>query len=108
MSTRYPCNQGRAAILHVGQPLGTVRDRLLRWEYVRDPADAFLELGWVAERYDGNASLPRDAADTGWTNGNVDLWIRPSELDRAVYLVRGRHVERWPRANEWWGVIDCN
>jgi hypothetical protein len=108
MSTRYPCGEGRAAILHVGQPLGTVRDRLLRWDYVRDPADAFLELGWVAERYDGHASLPRDAADTGWTNGNVDLWIRPSELDRAVYLVRGEHVERWPRANEWWGVIDCN
>ncbi len=106
--TRYPCDTGHAAILRIGHPLGNGFDRLLRWEYVRDPADEFLEQQWVSERYDGDARLPEDAADTGWTNGNIDLWISPSELDRAIYPVRNGAVERWPRAAEGWGVIDCN
>ena len=108
MLTRYPCHTGHAAILHIGRPLGTTLDQLLRREYVRDPANEFLEQQWVTERFDGSAKLPKDAADSGWTNGNVDLWISPSDLDRAVYLVRNGTVERWPRAADGWGVIDCN
>jgi hypothetical protein len=106
--TRYPCDGGKAAILHIGRPLGTRLDRLVRWEYVRDPADEFFSQGWSTEPYDGAATLPDDATDTGWTNGNIDLWISPSENDGAVYVVRGESVERWPRTAESWGVIDCN
>ena len=106
--TRYPCETGHAAVLNLGRPLGNSLDALDRWEYVRDPADEFLEQDWVTAPYDGHATLPADAADTGWTNGNVDLWISPSDLDRAVYLVRGDVVERWPRAARSWGVTDCN
>lgn len=106
--TRYPCESGRTAILHIGSPLGTRLDRLVRWEYVRDPADEFLSQAWSTERYDGRAVLPDGAVDTGWTNGNIDLWISPAEIDHAVYLVRGKTVERWPRTAESWGVIDCN
>ena len=106
--TRYPCDNGHAAILQIGRPLGAAMDPLVRWEYVRDPADEFLEQRWLTERYDGDTESPDDAADTGWTNGNIDLWISPSDLDRAIYLVRNGTVERWPRATEQWGVIDCN
>jgi hypothetical protein len=108
MQTRYPCDAGHAAVLHLGRPLGASLDPLDRWEYVRDPAGEFLEQGWLTAPYDGDATLPADATDTGWTNGNVDLWISPSDLDDAVYLVRGDIVERWSRVARYWGVIDCN
>ena len=108
LQTRYPCDTGTAAVLHLGRPLGTSLDPLDRWEYVRDPAGEFLAQDWLTEPYEGHATLPPDATDTGWTNGNVDLWISPSDLDHAVYLVRGDVVERWPRAARSWGVIDCN
>jgi hypothetical protein len=106
--TRYPCEDGRAAILHIGRPLGAAMDPLMRWEYVRDPLDEFLAQRWLTGSYDGVSRLPKDAAYTGWTNGNIKLWISPSELDQAIYVVRGYAVERWPRAAERWGVIDCN
>jgi hypothetical protein len=106
--TRYPCDRAEAAVLTIGRPLGTAIDPLDRWEYVRDPAGEFQAQRWVTAPWDGDARLPVDAAATGWTNGNVNLWISPSEQERAVYLVRGTAVERWPRAAESWGVIDCN
>jgi hypothetical protein len=105
--TRYPCN-GRSTILTIGRPLGAPLDPLDRWEYVRDPDGTFRTNGWLAGRYNGDTQLPVDAEDTGWGNGNVDLWISPSNLDRGIYLVRGRTVERWGRAGPSWGVIDCN
>jgi hypothetical protein len=105
--TRYPCG-GRATILTIGRPLGGPLDRLVRWEYVRDPNGFFRTNGWLAARYDGNTRLPSDAIATGWSNGNIDLWISPSDLDRGIYMVRGNVVERWARAADFWGVIDCN
>ena len=104
---RYPCN-GHATILEIGRPLGMALDPLIRWEYVRDPNGFFGANGWLAAPYDGDTHLPKDAVASGWTNGNVDLWISPSNLDRGIYLVRGDVVERWARAADSWGVIDCN
>jgi hypothetical protein len=106
--TRYPCNSGHAAVLTIGRPLGTPIDPLVRYEYVRDPASEFLREGWVTAPYKARVTLPDDAAYTGWTNGNIDIWVGPDELARAVYVKRGDVVERWPRAAKDWGVIDCN
>lgn len=108
MLTRYPCDVGQAAIVSLGQPLGATIDPLVRWEYVRDPAGAFLSQGWIEEPFAAGAELPADAASSGWTNGSIELWISPSEVERAIYLVRGETVERWPRARPMWGVTDCN
>jgi hypothetical protein len=108
LSTRYPCDTGTAAILTIGRPLGASPDPLMRWEYVRDPAGEFLAQQWLTAPYDGDVTMPEDAAYSGWTNGNIELWISPSDLDRAVYLVRGDTAERWPRAAADWGVTDCN
>lgn len=105
--TRYPCG-AHSAVLTIGRPLGAPLDRLDRWEYVRDPGGVFWANRWIAERWDGHAALPRAARETGWTNGNIDLWIDPAQLDDAVYVVRGGSTERWPRAADQWGVIDCN
>lgn len=75
MFTRYPCGAGHAAILTFGQPLGAPIDGLNRHDYVQDPRNEFLGENWIAEQYQGHATLPADAAYTGWTNGNIDLWI---------------------------------
>jgi hypothetical protein len=106
--TRWPCDRGQVAILSIGRPLRERIDPLVFREYVRDPAGEFLGNGWLTEPYDGGAGLPADADDTGWTNGNIDLWLSPSEQERAIYLVRGDVVERWPRAIQDWGRGDCN
>jgi len=106
--TRYWCDEERAAILTIGQPIGARIDPLQRYEYVRDPDDAFLDLAWLAEPFRSDVDLPADAVPTGWTNGNIELWVSPSEIERALYVQRGDRVERWPRAARSWGVIDCN
>lgn len=104
---RYPCG-AKGTIVTIGRPLGSRLDPLVRWEYMRDPDGKFREYGWLAARYLAHAALPEDAIDTGWTNGNIALWISPRDLDRAIYLVRGGVIERWARAVDSWGVIDCN
>jgi hypothetical protein len=106
--TRYPCDAGHAAVLTVGRPLGMPIDRLVRHEYVRDPAGEFSAQGWVTSPYVGDAPVPDDAAYTGWTNGNIEIWISPSELEKAIFIKRGDTFERWPRAAKQWGVTDCN
>jgi len=106
--TRYPCGRGRAAVLTLGLPLGMPIDPLLRHEFVRDPAGEFLAEGWIAAPYEADTPVPADAASTGWTNGNVELWMSPGDLDAAVYMHVGGAIERWPRTVGAWGVIDCN
>lgn len=106
--TRYPCGAGHAAVLTLGQPLGAAIDPLVRHEYVRDPEGEFLAQGWMTAPYQANATLPAGAAYTGWTNGNVEVWVNPDELAEAIYVKRGDLVERWPRPAKDWGVIDCN
>jgi hypothetical protein len=106
--TRYPCDRGSISALALADPLGVGIDRLDGREYLRDPNGEAAANGWLTGPYDGASALPPDAVDTGWTNGNVDLWESPSNLDDAVYLVRGDTVERWPRAKKDWGVVDCN
>ncbi|MCI0582073.1 MAG: hypothetical protein L0227_04115 [Chloroflexi bacterium] len=106
--TRYPCERGRAAVLTIGRPLGLPIDNLARYEYVRDPASEFLALGWVTNPYLGDAVPPEDAAYSGWTNGNIEIWVSPSELDQAIYIKAGGTFERWPRAARQWGFTDCN
>ncbi|HYO44730.1 MAG TPA: hypothetical protein VES19_16135, partial [Candidatus Limnocylindrales bacterium] len=108
LTTRYPCNRASAAVLTIGLPLGMPIDRLDRNEFVRDPADEFLAQGWVTAPFEPDATLPADAASTGWTNGNAELWISPSDLANAIYVRVGEATERWPRAADGWGVIDCN
>jgi hypothetical protein len=106
--TGYPCSRGAAAILSIGRPLGSALDRLVPYEYVRDPGGLFLAEHWITVAWDGEARLPADAASTGWTNGNIELWTSESASDAAVFIVRGGTVERWPRVIREWGFVDCN
>ena len=100
--------RARIAVLSLGLPLGTPSDPLDRHEYIRDPAREAAERGWLRdEPWRRNVNRPDEADDTGWTNGNMDLWIDPSEVEEAVYVRTAGAFERWPRANDS-SVTDCN
>ena len=107
LHTRFPCDAGKIAILTIGQPLGTPADPVDMHQYLRDPAHQAAEPGWLDEPWTRNVHLPDEAEDTGWTNGNMDLWIDPSEVEEAVYVRTGGTFERWPRGIDP-SVTDCN
>jgi hypothetical protein len=72
---------------------------LLRYRrvwYVRDP-DGVLPAGGTALSYDPRSDLPPDAVDTGYREGDRELWTSPSVGRDAVYIVTSEGVERWPR-----------
>ena len=107
LHTRFPCDAGKIAILTIGLPLGTPADPVDTHQYLRDPARKAAERGWLDEPWTRNVQPPDDAEDTGWTNGNMDLWIDPSEVEEAVYVRTGGTFERWPRGIDP-SVTDCN
>ena len=105
--TRWPCHDTRIAVLTIGLPLGTPDDQLNRHQYIRDPLGEAIDRGWLQEHWKRGVAVPDEAEDTGWTNGNMDLWIDESEVEAAVYVRTGGRFERWPRASDP-SVIDCN
>jgi len=107
LRTRWPCDEAHIAVLSLGLPLGTPPDPLDRHEYVRDPRREAPARGWLDEPWRRDVNPPDDADDTGWTNGNMDLWISPSEVEEAVYVRTGGAFERWPRGHDT-SVTDCN
>jgi hypothetical protein len=54
----------------------------------------------LATTFDPDAELPLAARDTGFTREGWHLWVDDSRIDRAVWLVNGDTVERWPAATE--------
>jgi hypothetical protein len=107
LTTQFPCDQGRIAILTLGFPLGTPDDILNRHQYVRDPDGEALARGWLREPWKRGVKVPAEAEDSGWTNGNMDVWIDESEVEQAIYVRTGGRFERWPRGIDP-SVIDCN
>jgi hypothetical protein len=95
------CDWQSAVFLETGWPLGTrhVTGAGARM-FVRDPDGLFSDQ--LLAEFDDNAELPRDARSTGYRRGDVELWLSPSEADRALFVVRAE-VERWPRARERFG-----
>ena len=97
------CGWTSITVLSVGWPVGgTDGSGDTTRQYVRDPQ------GLLGSMTDGtfraDASLPEDAADTGYHRGDWQLWVAPSDADRAVYVVNADPaaqgvVERWPRAS---------
>jgi len=72
--------------------------------YVRDP-EGVLEGDFAVPPPDLAASLPDDATYTGYHRGEWQLWVSPSDVDQAAYLVAGSGlVERWPRSER---LIAC-
>lgn len=63
-------------------------------EYVdTTPAELPLTVG----DFDPEATLPPDAVQTEYTDGDRELWFSPAEGTTYAYIVHGESVERWPR-----------
>jgi hypothetical protein len=92
------CGWQSATFLTVGWPLGTqVQTADHARQYIRDPNGV---VGQTLHAHLGyHASLPADAKATGYWYGPVQLFVSPSDADRAVYLVAGQSAERWPRSD---------
>jgi hypothetical protein len=105
--TRWPCQDTRIAVLTLGLPLMTPDDQLDRHQYIRDPLGEAMDRGWITERWKRGVKLPEDAEDTGWTNGNMDIWLDDNEVEQAIYVRTDGRYERWPRATDP-SVTDCN
>jgi hypothetical protein len=68
--------------------------------YVRDP-EGVLAGDFGVPPPDLAASLPGDASHSGYHRGDWQLWVSPSDIDEAVYLVAANgSVERWPRSGQ--------
>lgn len=68
--------------------------------YVRDP-DGVLDKALLTAPYDGDATLPDDAHDTGYRFGDQGLWLA-DDLSTA-YVRTPDGVEAWPRAKDGLG-----
>lgn len=96
------CDWQSAVIMHLGWPLGTVsRSSAEVRQFIRDP-DGVIDPS-LRNRLAIAIDLAADATDTGYRNGDLELWLSPSTPD-AAYLRVGDDVERWPRADP---VIAC-
>ncbi len=108
------CYWESVVFLHMSWPPGTVltgpvgddfEEGRFR-QYVRDPSGVLGD--WFARNFDPDASLPRSARPTGLRRGPWELWVSPSEADRAVYLLKDGMAERWPRPRSGRHPILCN
>jgi len=72
--------------------------------YVRDP-EGVLAGDFGVPPPELAASLPGGASYSGYHRGDWQLWVSPSDIDEAVYLVAANgSVERWPRSGQ---LIAC-
>lgn len=94
------CGWESTVLLHLGWPLGhagpSSSDTRI---YIRDPEGVFA--GELPVPFDDDAKLPRDAKYTGYHLGDTELWISRATAAKAVYLVHGEAVERWPRHGDF-------
>jgi hypothetical protein len=91
------CDWQSATFLHLGWPLGTVSQHIGQvHQFLRDPQGVIGAT--YRDRLGLQVALPPDASDTGYRQGDVELWLRDAEPD-AAYLRAGDDVERWPRAD---------
>jgi hypothetical protein len=87
--------------MELAWPVGSLARSPLREDqyrhYVRDP-QGVLDPALLRGSFDPDVKLSTVARATGYHSDSAGLWIDPTDIDRFVYLVRGKMVERWPRA----------
>lgn len=93
------CGWQAARVIVTGIPVGArYADDRNDAVYVRDPDDVFDDPA-TASAFDPDADLPEGAVDTGWRQGDTELWIDPADVT-AIYLRLGTSTERWPLDTE--------
>lgn len=103
--TTLTCFDPEIALLTVGWPIGAsaTNDRDAR-QYVRDPRNAYRDRTLAA--FQPDVPLPPDARSTGLRNGELELFVSPSDADTLIYVRRGSGVvERWPRATRFFACV---
>jgi hypothetical protein len=99
------CGWTSVTFMHMGWPVGSVVEKAGEArQYVRDPQG--LVGAFTSAPFDADATLPDDAAATGFRHGAWELWTAASDEDEAVYVVNGDpsaggSVERWARTSEF-------
>lgn len=91
------CGWQTATFLNIGWPVGTLSTSSAQArQYIRDPR------GVIPTRprtgLDLNVTLPSDAQPTGYTYGQIQIYLSPRDQDDALYLVGPTGAERWPRS----------
>jgi hypothetical protein len=75
--------------------------------YVRDPTGFGYEQAHLQATYDGDVALPANAVRQPYADGSRRLYL--AKDGRAVYVVDGRTVERWPHVKgDEYVRMDCN
>jgi hypothetical protein len=94
------CGWESAVVLQVPQPLGTTYTRTSDVQIKHYTRDAEGVLTGFAGAFRGtldlDAQLPDGATPTGYTLGDIALWLGPDRGADYAYLVRPGAVERWP------------
>lgn len=94
MTRMESCHVKDARDLVVGTPLGKSQMTSDARVYVRDPRNGFGD-ATISEKFRSNVTLPSGATDTGYRQGETQLWVVPGS-SAFVYLVDRERVERWP------------
>lgn len=92
------CDWEKTRVLITGDPLGTRyfnEDTTLN--YVRDPGGRYGVRAFVTG-FRTLDEMPTDAVDTGFRQGNRELWLSPSDPDGA-YIWDSGAGERWPKGD---------
>lgn len=89
------CNWQSVTFLHLGE---RERER----QYVRDPQGLLRRDRRLVQPFDGNATLPDDATDTGYRRAGRELWL--SADGRIAYVVGPDGTDAWPSTRE---LIAC-
>ena len=92
------CGWQSTTFLTIAWPPGRVSETAQHArQYIRDPSGV---LGHRSrDLLDIHATLPKDAAPTGYRYGPLEIYLSPSDEDRAIYVVDHRGAERWPRSD---------
>jgi hypothetical protein len=104
------CGWGRLVFLVISWPLGfEVKGSAMGNPHIRmfvrlSPPEDLSAAPYFASTFDGNATLPTGARDTGYHRHGWHLWVKDGAIDRAVWLVHGDTVERWPASKD---IILC-
>ena len=88
------CGGSDVADILMGTPLGRPHDSTRPRIYIKDPENALGDTT-TANAFDEDTSLPKGAVDTGFRQGDVELWTDPKD-DAFVYLVGESNTEAWP------------
>lgn len=99
------CGWETATFLTIGWPPGTVSTTAAgARQYVRDPKGALRDATY-RELLVLDATLPSDARPTGHRLGSIELYLSPSDQDKAIYVVGPAGAERWPRSDPMTGCV---